>query len=76
MIAALDATMIRADRIQPGPETVDLDTMFSTGIAAVSSSGVIGDPTTADAVLGEALLGYFVEQLLAEISSSADVAES
>jgi mycofactocin system creatininase family protein len=76
MIAALDPTMIRADRIQPGPETVDLDTMLSTGIAAVSSSGVIGDPTTADAVLGEALLGYFVEQLLAEISSSADVAES
>lgn len=70
IIAALEPSMVRADHIESGPDTVDLDLMLSSGIAAVSANGVIGDPTAASASLGEILLALFVEQLLAALSAA------
>lgn len=68
----LQPTSVRSTRVATGdtrPLSEVIAVLTSDGVAAVSPSGVLGDPTLADAQQGAALLDTLVERTASEISS-------
>jgi len=59
----LEASAVRAEAIAPGP-TVSIADLAADGIALHSASGVIGDPTEANAELGRAILSRWTDSLV------------
>ena len=60
------------DRIEPGnttPLAELMEMLASDGVRAVAENGVLGDPTTANAERGEALLDAAVAALHAFVTS-------
>ncbi len=55
VMTRLDPDSVRRDAISPGT-SVDIEALRADGVALHSPSGVIGDPTSATAELGEAIL--------------------
>ena len=58
---------VRGDRLAPGetaPIGALLDRLRAEGVAAVAPTGVLGDPTTATAERGAALLDGAVDRLV------------
>jgi mycofactocin system creatininase family protein len=71
LLLALDPGCVRLDRLEPGvtaPLPEVLDELRAGGVAAVSPNGVLGDPTTATAEEGAALL----EALIADLVTATD----
>lgn len=69
MLRLAPATVL-VDRLTAGPtEPVEqlMPALRSEGVRAVSPSGVLGDPTGADAQQGDAILAEMVERLVAEL---------
>ncbi|MGQ0847072.1 MAG: mycofactocin biosynthesis peptidyl-dipeptidase MftE [Sporichthyaceae bacterium] len=67
---ALDPTRVRMDLAVPGdlrPLAETLPLMHANGVRAVSPSGVLGDPTGADAAEGAALLAHLVAALVGDV---------
>jgi len=66
LVLALHPELVRTHLARPGataplPEVID--TLRTSGVAAVSPSGVLGDPTGATAEEGDALVERFVAEL-------------
>jgi creatinine amidohydrolase/Fe(II)-dependent formamide hydrolase-like protein len=63
---AIDPGCVRVDRIQTGttePLREILDAMRAGGVRSVSPTGVLGDPTTANATDGARILTALVDHL-------------
>jgi creatinine amidohydrolase len=72
VMLALDPSRVRLDRVEPGvtaPLAEIIGELRAGGLAAVSQNGVLGDPTTADATEGEAILAEWVGQVVALLRS-------
>jgi mycofactocin system creatininase family protein len=66
ILLALRPDLVRVDDARPGvttPLTELLDALRASGVAGVSPTGVLGDPTGADAHEGAALVERFVTEL-------------
>ncbi len=75
MIAALDHSAVRADRLEEGcvtPWSDIRDAVMERGVAAVAANGVLGDPRDADPQAGEAMLTAMVDSLDAAVTAWAD----
>ena len=59
----LDATRVRSDAMAPGP-SIAISELQADGVALHSPSGVLGDPTRADAALGQAILSRWIDSLV------------
>jgi mycofactocin precursor peptide peptidase len=69
---ALDPARVRADQAEPGnlaPLPDLMPRLRSGGVAAVSPNGVLGDPSTATAAEGAALLDALTADLLAKVAT-------
>ncbi|CAM3838350.1 mycofactocin biosynthesis peptidyl-dipeptidase MftE [Tsukamurella ocularis] len=67
VLLAEEPAAVRADRIAPGetaPIGVLIDRLRTEGVAAITPTGVLGDPTTATAERGAALLDGAVDRLV------------
>jgi creatinine amidohydrolase len=67
---ALDPARVRMESAAPGnlrPLAVLLPQLTAQGVRAVSPTGVLGDPTTATATDGEALLDELTAQLVGHV---------
>ena len=67
MLLHLHPEVVRTDRLRPGSSArwrEIRDRVESGGLAQVSPSGVLGDPTAASAAEGERILSALVEDLL------------
>ena len=67
VLLAEDPEAVREDRVAPGetaPIGALLDRLRAEGVAAVAPTGVLGDPTTATAERGAALLDGAVDRLV------------
>ncbi|MEM9464319.1 MAG: mycofactocin biosynthesis peptidyl-dipeptidase MftE [Actinomycetota bacterium] len=67
VMLAIDPNRVRLDRAEPGvvaPLADILDDLRAGGLAAVTPNGVLGDPTTADAAVGETILDEWVRQVV------------
>jgi creatinine amidohydrolase len=70
LLLALRPAGVRLDRIEAGTRQPLIElwpALRRAGVAAVSSNGVLGDPTGASAAAGEALLAEWTEGLLQAI---------
>lgn len=68
MMLHLDPDAVRADRIEPGSTARWREigpTVMTSGLAAVASNGILGDPTTADPAHGAELLATLADELRA-----------
>jgi mycofactocin precursor peptide peptidase len=66
VMLAIDPGAVRTERAAVGntePLAALLPTMVANGVAAVSTNGILGDPTTADADVGEHLIHAAVAAL-------------
>lgn len=66
MMLALDPALVRRDRAVAGP-IPSMDRLRADGLAAHSPSGVLGDPTRADATVGADLLAALSADLVATV---------
>jgi mycofactocin precursor peptide peptidase len=72
MQLAIDASRVCMQAAEPGdqrPLSMLLPALRSGGVAAVSSNGVLGDPTGADAREGEALFAALTAELIAHFDA-------
>lgn len=72
ILLALDAALVRHDEIVTGTTTAlneMAEDLRRSGVRAVSATGVLGDPTTAEASIGASLLATMVEQALSLIEA-------
>jgi creatinine amidohydrolase len=72
LLLHLHPELVRRDRIvagHQGPLEGLLDELRAHGVRAVSPTGVLGDPTGADAETGAALFGRLVDDLLATLDA-------
>ncbi len=72
VMRALAPSQVRDEHVAAGntePIAELLDALREGGVAAVAPSGVLGDPTTADAATGEALLDDLAGRLTAALES-------
>ena len=72
VMLAIDPRRVRFDLAEPGalqPIADIVDELRSGGLAAVTPNGVLGDPTGADPVEGEAILAEWVHQVEALLRS-------
>jgi creatinine amidohydrolase len=72
MLLALDPERVRMDRAVPGdtrPLDVLMPRLTAHGVRAVSDTGVLGDPTTATAAGGIALLDHLAAQLIGHVTA-------
>jgi creatinine amidohydrolase len=71
LMLAIDPAAVREDLAEPGC-TDQLDRLLprlrAEGVRPVSSNGVLGDPTGANAEEGRALLGALVDDLVASVA--------
>ncbi|MGH1488218.1 MAG: mycofactocin biosynthesis peptidyl-dipeptidase MftE [Acidimicrobiales bacterium] len=68
----LEPDQVLLDRIAPGdtrPLSDIMPTLIADGVAAVSPSGVLGDPTDADAEEGQKLFAELVDRTTAQLLS-------
>jgi mycofactocin precursor peptide peptidase len=75
LLLHLAPELVRLDRAAPGNvEPLDelLPRLVESGVRSVSASGVLGDPTGASALEGEALLATLVASALAAIDGDRD----
>jgi mycofactocin system creatininase family protein len=78
MMLWLDPRRVRLDLVEPGvisPVPTLLARLRTDGVRAVSSNGVLGDPTTASAEQGRQWFDALIERVLAahdEVSASAN----
>jgi creatinine amidohydrolase len=69
VMLALRADLVQVDRLAPGertPISEMMNDLRSDGVRSVSTSGVLGDPTTAAAADGAHILTLFVDDLVSE----------
>jgi len=66
LMLAIDPGLVRLELAAPGANT-DIDELRRKGVRAVSSSGVLGDPTGATGGEGERFIAAFVQDLIHEI---------
>ncbi len=66
LMLAIDPGLVRLELAAPGPDA-DVDDLRRRGVKAVSSSGVLGDPTGASGGEGERFITGFVNDLVHEI---------
>ena len=59
----LDATRVRTDAMAPGP-SIAISELQADGVALHSPSGVLGDPTRANAAFGQAILSRWIDSLV------------
>jgi mycofactocin precursor peptide peptidase len=75
ILLAVDPTRVRMDRAVPG-ETRPLATLMPVlsehGVRAVSASGILGDPTSATAADGAALLDELAAELISFVAAWCD----
>jgi len=67
LLEVIAPNLIRRDLLAPGatePLAELMPTMLTSGVMAVSESGVIGDPTTATVEHGQAILDHLVSDLV------------
>jgi len=72
---ALSPARVRMDRAVAGntrPLVTLMPQLRANGVAAVSASGVLGDPTTATAAAGAALLDQLAEDLVRQVAAWLD----
>jgi mycofactocin precursor peptide peptidase len=72
LLLAVDPAAVRLELAEPGrtePLTTLLPSLRAEGVRPVSSNGVLGDPTGANAEEGQALLHVLVDDLAASVSS-------
>lgn len=70
LLLALAPELVRVDALAPGntsPLTELLPRLRAEGVLAVSPSGVLGDPTTADEAHGRRLMAAMVDRLVGEL---------
>jgi creatinine amidohydrolase len=74
IMLALDPALVRRDRIERGfVGDFDLEGSFAErGLKALSSNGVLGDPTAATAELGEEILAHLAQYLLDAIAAGSE----
>ena len=60
---AIDPGLVRLELAEPGPDA-DIADLRKRGIKAISSSGVLGDPSGASGGEGERFITGFVEDLV------------
>ncbi|GEP36469.1 mycofactocin system creatininase family protein [Nocardioides psychrotolerans] len=71
LMLRLAPVTVQVDRLTAGPtEPVEqlMPALRAQGVRAVSPSGVLGDPTGADARRGDAILAEMVQRLVAELA--------
>ena len=66
LMLAIDPGLVRLELAAPGANT-DIDELRRKGVRAVSSSGVLGDPSGASGSEGERFITAFVEDLVHEV---------
>ena len=72
MLLAIDPEAVRLELAEPGrtePIATLLPRLRAEGVRPVSSNGVLGDPTGANAEEGRALLDALVRDLTAAVSA-------
>ena len=72
VMLAIDPSRVRPDRAEAGnlePMGSLLDDLRTGGVGAVSANGVLGDPTTAEAMAGERILATWVGEVVALLES-------
>lgn len=70
ILLALDPTLVSADPSEIAPVTLDrrdLGRLRAEGVAPVSPTGVLGDPRTASATAGIAILDSWVDDLVGSV---------
>ena len=71
LLMYLHPSVVRRERIEPGSTARwhEIGAVVMTeGLAAVTVNGILGDPTTADAVEGERVFGVLVDALAADVA--------
>lgn len=68
LLLAIDPGLVRLERAVPGVDT-DIATLRDRGVAAVSPSGVLGDPSGASGREGERFIASFVDDLVNDIEA-------
>jgi creatinine amidohydrolase len=69
LLLAIRPELVRPELAAAGP-TPSLDDLVSHGVAALSPSGVLGDPTGASAAHGRAVLDRLVDDLRRSVADT------
>lgn len=79
LLLHLDPGCVRMERVEPGATARWReigDRVLAEGLAAVTSNGILGDPTSATAEEGAAVFDALVDELCATVTAWRDTLES